>query len=82
MELDEGEEWKVYKEDWHGSAEEGLTTTGEMPGEYVWSMWSKSFVSQISHSQEVESVIALGSVLAISLRDENAGQYSPYTVPT
>lgn len=42
-----------------------------------WSLFHPSFVTQLSHLPEVESVIALGSVLAISLCDPAGG--SGYT---
>jgi bifunctional dethiobiotin synthetase / adenosylmethionine---8-amino-7-oxononanoate aminotransferase len=62
--------WGVYKDDWKD------TSLNERSGrdEKVWSMWSKDFVRRVSNSEAVESVIALGSVLAISLQDANAGK--------
>jgi dethiobiotin synthetase/adenosylmethionine--8-amino-7-oxononanoate aminotransferase len=39
----------------------------------VWSMWSRQFVTSISHKESVEGVVALGSVLAITLKDQAGG---------
>lgn len=62
--------WQGYKDDWKGT-----TIGGGKDDLEIWSVWSKSFVEDISKSRDVESVIALGSVLAISLRDtEHAGK--------
>lgn len=35
----------------------------------TWSMWNMDFVQEISRSPQVDGVFAMGSVLAISLRD-------------
>ena len=64
--------WQSYKEDWK-DASSNEVSGGEVD---VWSMWSKDFVHRVSNSRAVESVIALGSVLAISLQDANAGKSS------
>ena len=43
----------------------------------IWSVWSKDFVHSLSHATErVDSVWALGSVLAISLRDPKGAGYT------
>jgi dethiobiotin synthetase/adenosylmethionine--8-amino-7-oxononanoate aminotransferase len=71
--------WQGFKEDWReGELVKGVSEADEVP-EYdakdVWSMWSKDFVERVSMSEKVESVVALGSVLAISLQDANAGKW-------
>lgn len=43
--------------------------------ETVWSVWSRDFVDRLSHNPQVTSVWALGSVLAISLRDDEGAGY-------
>ena len=80
MDMDRNGEWQVYKDDW------GVKAKPEPPGDEskitdenvggVWSSWSKSFIHNISLSKDVESVIALGSVLAIALHDEQVGYSS------
>ena len=62
--------WQGYKDNW----QETSSPLSEKEDLLVWSVWSKSFVERISRKGDVESVIALGSVLAISLRDEQAGK--------
>ncbi|KAI4914210.1 hypothetical protein J4E85_010722 [Alternaria conjuncta] len=42
----------------------------------VWSIWSDSFVGNISNHERVEYVNALGSVLAVSLIDEGGSGYT------
>ena len=69
MSLDQSGKWDSYKADWQADA-------AQSPGGGLWSSWSKNFVHQISFSKEVENVVALGSVLAINLRDKQAGMCS------
>jgi dethiobiotin synthetase/adenosylmethionine--8-amino-7-oxononanoate aminotransferase len=73
--------WDGFRRDWRENvdgnrdAKEGIGSgkeseldvpeKGEVRDEHVWSVWSKDFVVRISLVKEVESVIALGSVLAI-----------------
>jgi dethiobiotin synthetase/adenosylmethionine--8-amino-7-oxononanoate aminotransferase len=74
MRMDEKGEWEEYKEDWRvGRLDGGLGV--EEDGQ-VWSVWGKEFVKDVSCRREVESVVALGTVLAINLRDANAGYTS------
>ena len=72
MDLDDSGKWETHKKDWSGSPDS--TPANQENDVPVWSVWSKDFISSISRSKEVESVIALGSVLAISLHDEQAGK--------
>ncbi|KAH7348727.1 onanonoxo-7-onima-8-eninoihtemlysoneda [Rhexocercosporidium sp. MPI-PUGE-AT-0058] len=79
--LEAGESWREYRHDWRECAESGdvrieRSVVPSYSNTDVWSAWSKDFVTRISHSREVESVIALGSVLAISLQDQHAGYSS------
>ncbi|KAL2064072.1 hypothetical protein VTL71DRAFT_4566 [Oculimacula yallundae] len=82
--LERGGEWEVCRRDWRegSDGEEVLVRVrgaGDVPvykkGD-VWSVWGKGFVERVSWSEDVESVIALGSVLAISLQDQHAGYSS------
>lgn len=81
MAVRKGEEgWDIFRKDWGGDADgerwrcSGSENSDARDGT-IWSMWSKEFVSRISHVKEVESVIALGSVFAINLHavDGTAG---------
>jgi dethiobiotin synthetase/adenosylmethionine--8-amino-7-oxononanoate aminotransferase len=65
--------WDGAKTDWKNTAAAASLSGSAVE---VWSVWSKDFVGKISCSKEVESVIALGSVLAINLQDEHAGESS------
>ncbi|RBA18480.1 adenosylmethionine-8-amino-7-oxononanoate aminotransferase [Fusarium proliferatum] len=49
-------EWEWAERDWEK--------------DQAWSVWSREFVNNVSHNQQVLGVWALGSVLAISLRDD------------
>ena len=62
--------WDSAKEDWKSGSR--LASVSDQAVQ-AWSVWSRGFVKKISYSREVESVIALGSVLAIKLQDENSG---------
>lgn len=68
--MDRDGAWQVYKDDWAGPA------SSKEKGLEVWSVWSKDFIEQISNRRDVESVVTLGSVLAISLHDHKRGEYS------
>lgn len=77
--LELGNSWQIYTNDWTESTRSETSAPQRMAvptysSNDIWSAWSKDFVTQISHSRDVESVIALGSVLAISLQDQNAGK--------
>lgn len=71
--LNQSEAWQVCRDDWYPPGQETGPDNTENP---AWSMWSKTFVHEISRSAEVESVISLGSVLAITLHDEQTGYSS------
>ena len=45
-----------------------------------WSTWSRDFVERVSCNEKVEGVVALGSVFAFSLRDEQGGGTSFYAL--
>ncbi|KAG4283220.1 adenosylmethionine-8-amino-7-oxononanoate aminotransferase [Fusarium proliferatum] len=49
-------EWEWAERDWEK--------------DQAWSVWSREFVNNVSHNQQVLGVWALGSVLTISLRDD------------
>jgi len=79
--LELGNSWQSHRNDWKESTTSETSAPQRMAvpsysSTDIWSAWSKDFVTQISHSRDVESVIALGSVLAISLQDQNAGYSS------
>lgn len=88
MDMEEEGKWDVYKRDWvdvrngkgseitkHSLSSSSSDERHNEDLENVWSVWSPDFVRQVSMAKEVESVIALGSVLAISLHDnEQAGK--------
>ncbi|CEI42171.1 unnamed protein product [Fusarium venenatum] len=61
--MEKNGEWKWAEKDW---AEEETQ---------AWSVWSKDFVTDISRNPQVLGVWALGSVLAISLRDDDGVGY-------
>ncbi|THY68192.1 PLP-dependent transferase [Aureobasidium pullulans] len=68
QEMDEGSTWTSFKSAWkqeEGDAKQNL-----------WSMWSQDFVRELSLRSNVESVFALGSVLAISLKDPAGSGYT------
>lgn len=44
----------------------------------VWSLWSPTIVRQLSQAGPVEGIYALGTLLAISLRDVQGGGNSHY----
>jgi dethiobiotin synthetase/adenosylmethionine--8-amino-7-oxononanoate aminotransferase len=79
MGMEQRGEWQAYINDWNQSARSSSVVKSEEMGDNyeAWSVWSKDFITNISLSPDVESVITLGSVLAINLKDEHAGTSSP-----
>lgn len=78
VELQQDGSWDAARKDWTSQPSllaSTMTKLAPSSGAEIWSVWSRDFISQISYSKEVESVITLGSVLAINLQDENAGEY-------
>ena len=73
MDMDQSGTWQAYKDDWNADPQSAPGRDGKLD---VWSVWSKDFIHNISLSKDVESVIALGSVLAIALHDEQVGYAS------
>ncbi|KAH0268668.1 PLP-dependent transferase, partial [Aureobasidium melanogenum] len=67
QEMDQGSSWASFKSSWkqEDNAKQNL-----------WSMWSQDFVRDLSLRSNVESVFALGSVLAISLKDPAGSGYT------
>lgn len=63
--------WNDFRSDWQSQAREG--PEGE---DGVWSMWTNAFVTSVSQHPLVDHVFALGSVLAISLKDPKGSGYS------
>jgi dethiobiotin synthetase/adenosylmethionine--8-amino-7-oxononanoate aminotransferase len=79
LEMDKGGQWQCYKDDWGvppTPRSRAASADARRKLQAVWSSWSKDFIHHISLSKEVESVIALGSVLAIALHDDQAGYSS------
>lgn len=74
--------WDAAKETWRDAArqarrdpegEESVVVNAESE---VWSFWDPSFVNTVSNLSIVEEVMTLGTVLAIKLKDSDAGKYT------
>lgn len=76
MDMDRGGKWQVYKNDWTEPTSTSPTQMLDTNSLDVWSVWTKEFVQQISNRRDVESVVALGSVLGITLHDSERGYNS------
>nr|POF15286.1 bifunctional dethiobiotin synthetase/7,8-diamino-pelargonic acid aminotransferase, mitochondrial [Quercus suber] len=70
MKMDGTGAWDEFQADWRDSR--GIATREQA----AWSMWSSGFVTEISHRPNVDHVFALGSVLAISLKDPAGASYA------
>ncbi|THZ08576.1 PLP-dependent transferase [Aureobasidium pullulans] len=68
QDMDEGSTWTSFKSAWKQEEGDGKQN--------LWSMWSQDFVRELSLRSNVESVFALGSVLAISLKDPAGSGYT------
>ncbi|PWN39503.1 PLP-dependent transferase [Ceraceosorus guamensis] len=69
--------WREAQSDW--SSSDGERETLHSPSHApVWSFWSRAAVQRLSRARRVDSAMALGCVLALSIRDD-AGSGSGYT---
>ena len=68
-----GRSWEGYRGAWGV----GSSDAGAGAGKGVWSVWSPSFVNDVSFAPGVEGLWALGTVLSISLKDEAGGGMFP-----
>jgi len=71
MNMDKRGAWEAFQSDWKSTVSVPAPRTVA-----PWSMWSKDFVTKLSFRGDVESVLALGSVLAISLKDPAGSGYT------
>ena len=66
--------WNFFKNDW---------TKGASAENAVWSMWSRDFVIRASNLEQVDYIVSMGSVLAISLKDaQGSGKFLKSTILT
>ena len=66
--------WDSFRIDW---------TKGESAENAVWSMWSREFVTRASNLEQVDYIVSMGSVLAISLKDaQGSGKFLKATILT
>jgi dethiobiotin synthetase/adenosylmethionine--8-amino-7-oxononanoate aminotransferase len=66
--ISQSDDWEGFRKDWKLPAGHTNSTP--------WSMWSKSFVETVSRKPNVESVFAIGSVFAMSLKDPAGSGYA------
>jgi bifunctional dethiobiotin synthetase / adenosylmethionine---8-amino-7-oxononanoate aminotransferase len=67
---------KEDAQEWSGSFAQSWVSDGGLRSKKdgnAWSMWSRQFVTSLSHKETVEGVVALGSVLGVSLKDQAGG---------
>ncbi|CAI4212325.1 unnamed protein product [Parascedosporium putredinis] len=76
--LDSKGAWDWAKQGWEQRPADrpssGAKAADSLP--HVWSVWSNKFVTQISAHERVEGVWALGSVLAVHMKDAEASGYT------
>ncbi|KAJ4353002.1 hypothetical protein N0V95_003720 [Ascochyta clinopodiicola] len=86
-EYQDSKRWHHFKNDWKDTQAQIVRTTQERkewsmhpqrPAQdsHLWSFWSKDFVTDLSKHKHVEHVNALGSVLAVSLKDNSGAGYT------
>ncbi|PLW34955.1 hypothetical protein PCANC_11409 [Puccinia coronata f. sp. avenae] len=64
--------WDAPKRCWLSSTQ--LQPPAILPAHTVWSLWEKPFVLQLTQSEDVEGAMALGTVLAVYLKDSDAAK--------
>ncbi|KAK2745088.1 hypothetical protein FQN57_003995 [Myotisia sp. PD_48] len=76
--MEESGYWRDYMKDWVEptsepvSAVESSTTSSPT----IWSCWSRELVQELSFAPTVDSVFAIGTVLSITLKDQQGGGYT------
>lgn len=85
-ELQGSSAWRGFKKDWVeskpglGTSKRIMSATDDQIGRQkeAWSMWSQNFIISLSQHKRVDHVNALGSVLAVSLKDNSkSGELNP-----
>ncbi|KDQ06727.1 hypothetical protein BOTBODRAFT_140806 [Botryobasidium botryosum FD-172 SS1] len=71
-ELESGEAWSRAREMW-GLPAGGIKAAKQHNLPDIWSFWDPEAIVLLSKTSIVEEVMALGTVLAVKLKDENAG---------
>jgi len=71
-ELKSGEAWNRAREMW-GLPAGGIKAAKQHNLPDIWSFWDPEAIVSLSKTSIVEEVMALGTVLAVKLKDENAG---------
>lgn len=83
--LESSRAWQKFQDDWAEGAEPALLgKDSDKKDPAVWSVWSRDFVRELStRTDKVEGLWALGSVLAIHVKDAaGSGMSSPrYKIP-
>ncbi|KAF2651454.1 PLP-dependent transferase [Lophiostoma macrostomum CBS 122681] len=73
--LSTGSTWRTYQASWvterSATSESTSFAIQPRPLDQTWSMWTRDTVLRLSHDHCVSGVIALGSVLAITLKDKS-----------
>ncbi len=64
--LSRSDAWKEARAQWKSE------------GDSVWSFWDPVFIETVSRMDNVAEVMTLGTVLAIKIRDDDAGNFSPF----
>ncbi|KAF2214369.1 hypothetical protein CERZMDRAFT_110698 [Cercospora zeae-maydis SCOH1-5] len=71
--------WDTFQKDWTTSPTASTSSSpssSSTQAAAAWSMWSQAFISTASHKNSVDHVFALGSVVAICLKDPSGGGYA------
>lgn len=72
--LSQQDAWRLAREKWSRDAQPETAV--------VWSFWDPGFVHSVSSLDVVDEVMALGTVLVIKFKDDNAGKGSSHSSAT
>ncbi|CAI6299495.1 unnamed protein product [Periconia digitata] len=80
-ELSHSYAWQDYLKDWQGEVastfdQPHVETPKKTTKKCIWSMWSQRTANEISYHPLVDHVIAIGSVLVVSLKDDHGSGYT------
>lgn len=76
LKMEENGSWNDFKSAWTSREAIGASSRKILDSPSVWSMWSQDFVRHLSRAKSVDYVIAIGTVLAITMKDQKNNGYT------
>lgn len=68
--------WAVFKKEWRKPHNPEVSISDTSDQDSIWSVWPSQFVADLSFQPNVEGVFALGTVLAVEMKDSEGAGYT------